>query len=408
MLTIYTCYYHAMPMSNRQEKTTIPRQVWILGFVSFFNDIASEMLYPVLPIFLTQILGAPVAVVGLIEGVAEGSGSVFKGLFGRLSDKLGRRKPFVVAGYSCSAVSKVIIALSSIWPFVFLGRVLDRSGKGVRTGARDAMLLDASTERNRGLVFGLHRSLDSAGAVVGPLLAVLMLHVDHSIRFILWIAAVPALGSILLFAFVKETKRQPQKSVTVFQFPLRGYSREFQWLLMVLLMFSIGNSSDAFLILRAKGLGMSLTLVILVYVLYNIVYATLSTPAGKMSDRFGAKRVMITGIVIYALVYLGFALDRESLFIWPLFTVYGAYIALTDGVSKALASQFITKDQAAGAFGTMQMLTGLATLLASVIGGVLWSLIGPQATFFFGTGCAVLSLLCFHRIPSGHSVTAKR
>lgn len=381
------------------DKQSVPRQVWILGFVSFFNDIASEMLYPILPIFLTQTLGAPVAAVGLIEGVAEGAASVFKGIFGRLSDKTGKRKSFVIAGYSSSAFSKVVIALSTVWPFVFLGRVLDRFGKGVRTGARDALLLDASTEKNRGLVFGIHRSLDSAGAVIGPLLAVLMLHAGHSIRAILWIAALPALASILLFVFVKEAKRQPQGSLKVLQFSLRGFTREFRWLLLALLIFSVGNSSDAFLILRAKSLGMSLTFVVLAYVLYNVVYTILSVPAGKVSDWLGAKRVMIVGILIFALVYLGFALDRQSFFIWPLFAVYGAYIALTDGVSKALASQFIAKDQSAGAFGTMQMLMGLGTLLASLIGGLLWSFVSPASTFLFGAGCALLSLFYFFRIP---------
>lgn len=380
------------------DRPGIPRQVWILGFVSFLNDIASEMLYPVLPTFLTQILGASPAVVGLIEGFAEGSAAVFKGIFGRLSDRLGRRKPFVVAGYSCSALSKLVIALSTVWPLVLAGRILDRFGKGVRTGARDAMLVDASTDRNRGLVFGIHRSLDSAGAVIGPLVAVAMLHFGHSIRSILWIAAVPAILSILLFAFVRETKRQPQAE-PVLRPTLRGSSAEFRWLLAGLLIFSLGNSSDAFLLLRAKSLGMSLAMIILVYVLYNVVYTALSTPAGGISDRLGAKRVMIVGILIFALVYLGFAFNTQAAYLWPLFAVYGAYIALTDGVSKALASQFIDKSHAAGALGAMQMLTGLATLLASLVGGALWSLVGPEATFFFGVVCALLSLAFFLRLP---------
>ncbi len=378
----------------------IPRQVWLLGFVSFFNDIASEMLYPILPIFLTQILGAPVAIVGLIEGIAEGSASIFKGIFGRLSDKLGIRKSFVVAGYSSSAISKIIIALSGTWPLVLLGRTVDRFGKGLRTGARDAMLLDASNENNRGLVFGLHRAMDSAGAVFGPLIAVLLLHSGYDIRFVLWIAAIPALGSIFLFLLIKEKHRVPQASTTVFNFSFDGFTGKFQFLLAGLFIFSLGNSSDAFLILKAKNLGMSLITVTLAYVVYNAVYSLLSVPAGQVSDRLGAKKVMLLGIMIYILVYLGFAFTTNSLAIWPLFAIYGGYIALTDGISKALASDFIAKEKAAGAYGTMQMLMGIATFFASLIGGLLWSSIGSSATFLFAALCALVSIIFFALLPN--------
>lgn len=391
-----------------QRRVTIPKQVWVLGFVSFFNDIASEMLYPVLPIFLTQILGAPVAVVGLIEGIAEGSAAIFKGIFGRLSDRLGKRKIFVIAGYSSSAASKVIIALSTIWPFVLLGRILDRFGKGLRTGARDAMLLKSATDKNRGQIFGLHRAMDSAGAVLGPLVAIALLHIGHDIRFILWIATVPALLSLFLFFFVREAKEKPQPSMQIFQVSLRGFTPEFRLLLAALALFSLGNSSDAFLILRAKSLGMSLSFVILAYVLYNIIYTLFSVPAGTISDRIGPKKVMITGVLIYALVYLGFALTKTSSFIWPLFIVYGSYIALTDGVSKALASQLIDKSQAATAFGTMHMIIGLMTLCASVIGGLLWSMISPEATFLFAAGCAFLSLILFVKLPDRQKINSGR
>lgn len=189
----------------------IPAAVYILGAVSFFNDVASEMLYPVMPIFLTQVLGAPVAIVGLIEGVAEGSAAIFKTIFGRWSDRLGKRKPFVLSGYAASATAKVIIALSNLWGVVFLGRVVDKFGKGLRTGARDALLLDASNEKNRGLVFGLHRSMDSAGAVVGPLIALGLLAAFHNdIRKILYVAVLPSLVGVLLISFVRETKKQRQ------------------------------------------------------------------------------------------------------------------------------------------------------------------------------------------------------
>ena len=388
----------SMKLPTRKEG--IPHQVWLLGFVSFFNDIASEMLYPILPIFITQILGAPVAVVGVIEGFAEGFASLFKAIFGNLSDRMGRRKPFVVAGYASSAFSKAIIAVSTVWPGVFLGRLVDRLGKGLRTGARDSMLLSASTPENRGVIFGIHRSLDSAGAVLGPLLALLLLRVVSSIRSILWIAAIPAFFSLFLFPFVKEVRQKPDPSIPILRLTTKGFSKEFRLLLIALGVFSLGNSTDAFLILRAQGLGMSLTLIVLAYVLYNVLYMALSTPAGWVSDRIGSKRVMIAGILLYALVYFGFAFDTGASYVWLLFAVYGCYIALTDGVSKALASQFIDPAQSASAYGLMQMVTGLGALAASLIGGELWSLFSPQATFLFAATCAVLSLFVFAVLPA--------
>jgi MFS family permease len=377
----------------------IPRQVWFLGFVSFFNDIASEMLYPIMPIFLTQVLGTPVAVVGLIEGCAEGLASVLKGVFGRLSDRMGTRKSFVVAGYAFSAVSKVIIAISTVWGMVFAGRLVDRFGKGLRTGARDAMLHDASTPQNRGLIFGLHRTLDSSGAVVGPLLGLLFLHFSGNIRLILVVAILPALLSLPLFFAVKNVKIEPQPRKPLFVFSLKGFSTRFRLFLLALAIFSLGNSADAFLILRAQSLGMSLTLVILAYALYNFCYAALSTPAGYVSDTLGPKRVMMSGIVIYALVYLGFAFNTQSYYVWGLFAVYGAYIAFTDGVSKAFAAECIDKSEAATAFGTMQMITGVMALLASLIGGWLWTAFSPQATFLFAAACAGISLFFFAIVP---------
>lgn len=378
----------------------IPRQVWLLGFVSFFNDVASEMLYPVLPIFLTQVLGAPVAVVGLIEGCAEGLASILKGVFGRLSDRLGKRKSFVVMGYTCSAFSKIIIAVSNAWGFVFLGRLTDRFGKGVRTGARDAMLYDASTPQNRGLIFGLHRALDSSGAVIGPLIGVLLLQFTGNIRLIFLIAIIPAFLSLPLFFAVREAPIKPQPEKLLFRFSLKEFSPTFRLFLLALAIFSLGNSADAFLILRAKSLGMSLTLVILAYVLYNFLYATLSIPAGFVSDKLGPKRVMIAGIIIYALVYLGFAFNTRPAFVWVLFAVYGAYIAFTDGISKAFAAQFIRKEDAATAYGTMQMITGVMTLSASLIGGWLWSAFSPATTFAFAATCAIVSLFFFAALPA--------
>lgn len=368
----------------------IPRQVINLGIISFFNDIASEMLYPVMPIFLTQILGAPVYVVGIIEGVAEGSASLFKTIFGYWSDKLGRRKIFVVAGYTSSALAKVIIALAASWPAVFVGRFTDRFGKGVRTGARDALLLSAADKNNRGLIFGFHRSMDSAGAVLGPLLALFLLWVfNENIRLVLYIAAIPSIFALLFLIFIKDSRQKLTQTKIKFSLSLKNLPSQFKFFLLIMAIFSLGNSSDTFLILRAKGLGLTLGLTILAYVVYNLIYTLVSTPAGRIADKIGAQKVFLAGVLIYAVVYLGFALARNEMAIWPLFAIYGLYIALTDGVAKALVGSFIKEDIAGTAYGVLQTTISISTLLASVIGGFLWSAISPSATFLFGALCAL-------------------
>ncbi len=392
----------------------IPGSVYILGAVSFFNDVASEMLYPIMPIFLTQVLGAPVAVLGLIEGISDGSAAIFKIIFGRWSDRLGKRKPFVFFGYSASAVSKLVIALSNIWGVVFIGRVIDKFGKGLRTGARDALLLDASNEKNRGLVFGVHSSMDSAGAVVGPLIALVLLHTfNGNIRRILFVAVIPTLIGVLLISFVRETKHPKTEKVSTTPLPkmsLKTLPKELKIFLVASGLFSLGNSSDSFLILRSKNLGLSLSFVVLAYVVYNIVYTVASIPAGSLADKIGPKRVFIAGVIIYVLVYIGFAFNKSTANIWWLFAVYGLYIALTDGVSKALVGQYISKKEAGGIYGLLQTINSAGILLASIVGGLLWSTIGPWATFAFGAVAAGLALLVFlfaatstHRISPQNS-----
>lgn len=374
-------------------KKKIPSVVWLLGIVSLFNDIASEMLYPVMPIFLTQVLGAPVFVLGIIEGIAEGTASIFKAVFGYWSDRLNKRKPFVVSGYGASAIAKIIIALSYSWPIVLLGRIVDRLGKGARTGARDALLLEATDKSDKGFIFGLHRSMDSMGAVLGPTLSLFLLYAFHNnIRLILLLAVIPAFVSLFFFAFIKEAKKKLATTKTTLSVSIYKLSPKLKLFLLGMVIFSLGNSSDTFLILKAKSLGLSLLLVISAYILYNITYTFASTPAGIIADKIGARKVLIVGIIIYALVYAGFAFNKLPFFVWVLFGVYGFYIALTDGISKAIIGELTTPEKAGTAYGVFYTITSIATLFASIIGGLLWSFVSPSETFLFASACAIFSL----------------
>jgi MFS family permease len=392
------------------------RSVWVLGLVSFFNDISSEMIYPLLPVFVTQVLGAPVAVLGLIEGASEGSAALFKTIFGRWSDRLGQRKPFVFYGYVVSTVSKVVVALSRTWGLLFVGRVLDKFGKGVRTGARDALLLNASTAKNRGYVFGVQQSLDSAGAVVGPLIALVVLRTtNNDIRTVLDLAVIPSIIGVLVVLVLRDVKSKQTTPVTraiaaasveekgivsgASSSPglrLGALPRELRIFLIAIGLFSLGNSSDSFLILRSEGTGLKISLTVAAYVVYNFVYSAASTPAGTLADRFGARRVYVAGVVIYVAVYLGFAINTSTIGVWVLFSFYGLYIALTDSVSRALVGRFITDErQAGGVYGLMQTVISIGLVSASVIGGILWSTVGYWATFTFAAGCATLALAAF-------------
>ena len=284
---------------------------------------------------------------------------------------------------------------------VFLGRFIDRLGKGARTGARDALLLEVTNEHNKGFIFGFHRSMDTAGAVVGPLIALLLLQVtDNNIRAILYLSAIPAFVSLIFFFFIKEAKKQLQTNKVQLSLSIKRFPRKFKIFLLGMAVFSLGNSSDTFLILRSRDLGLSLTLVISAYILYNLVYALFSTPAGSISDRIGTKKVFILGIFIFMLVYLGFTLNTHPVIVWLLFAVYGLYMALTDGVAKALIGRLIKQEEAGTAYGVFYTITSIFTLLASVIGGLLWSAVAPPATFAFAVFCATLAVIIFMILPS--------
>lgn len=375
----------------------IPRNVFILGLVSFFNDTASEMIYPIVPIFLTTVLKTSIPFVGLIEGVAEATASITKYLFGTLSDYFKKRKIFVALGYSFGAVSKILIGLAQSWPMVLFARFFDRAGKGLRTAPRDSILLENTSPNNRGFVFGFHRAMDSAGAVFGPLLALLFLYIlKENIRLVFFIAFIPSfIGVVLLMILIKEKKQFIPEKKHFVKIDLKALVKPLKMFLLANFVFALGNSSDAFLILQAKNLGLTTLMTTLTYVLYNISYTVFSTPAGSLADKIGAKKVFRIGLVIFSLVYFFFGYIKNPTFFWILFPIYGIYIAFTDGVSKAYMSEFIKKEESSSYFGLQQTVLGVGAFLASTIGGILWYKINPSATFYYGSFMSALALIIF-------------
>jgi MFS family permease len=387
-----------------------------LGLVSFFADVSSEMLYPLMPLFLTVTLGAPVLAVGLIEGAAEATAAFLRTVSGRLADRTGRRLELVFGGYSLSALARPLIAAARSWPLVLVGRVLDRTGKGLRSAPRDAVLADSIEPGLRGSAFGWHRSMDTLGAVVGPLLALgLLALVDGNLRVVIALATIPGLAGALLVLTVTDPRGRRGGAGSAGDVPgislpsgapaaparlrWRSLPPGFRLYLAAWLPFVLVNSSDVFLILRAEQLGFSTAAVVLVYALYNLVYALASVPFGHLSDVLGRHRVLVGGLVAFAAVYLGFSLATEAWQVVVLFAVYGLYIAATDGVSRAFAVDLVPHGLRATALGLLGTLTGVMTLAASGIAGALWDLAGPGAPFVYGAAGALLSAGLFALLP---------
>jgi MFS family permease len=377
----------------RAARRRLPENVRALGWVSFANDFASELAYPVLPLFLTVTLGAPVAVLGLIEGIAEGIAVGLRGISGWLSDRASEhRRPWIVSGYGLSALARPVLAAAPAWGWVLIGRVADRLGKAGRTAPRDALIRDSTPPALVGASFGYHRALDTAGAVIGPLVAVGLLAAGVSLRTVLWVAVVPGAATLLLLRRVREAPpREPQKTHATT--PVRELPRSFWFGLGVWIIFSLGNSSDVFLLLRAKDLGLGATLVVLAYALYNVVYSGLSWPLGALSDRIARTTVLAGGLAVFALVYLGFALAQSSWAVWPLFAIYGAYIAATEGVARAWVADHVPGRAAGTAYGLFAAASGASLLVASVVAGALWSRVGPWSPFVLGAASASLAFV---------------
>ena len=368
----------------------------VLSLVSLFQDTASELLYPILPIFLVGVLGAPVAVVGLVEGLADGAAALTKLASGRWSDRRSRR-PVVAFGYGLAAAAKVVVALAVVWPMVLAARVADRIGKGIRGAPRDALIADDVDAEHRGRAYGFHRSLDTAGAVLGPLIGLglyEMLH--HHIRPLLWVAAIPALVSVSLVSLVRERPRvvSTAQNRAVSSTPLPP---QFWRLVILLGAFAFVNFSDALLLIRAQHLGLGVGSVIGVYCLYNLTYALASYPAGVVSDRIPRRIVVGCGLLIFAVAYIGLGVISTSAWVWVLFPVYGLYTALTDGVTKAWVVD-LAPDAARGrAIGVQGAVAGAGAIVAGLWAGLAWSGTGRVPLIVAGSVAAIISVVMLSR-----------
>lgn len=378
----------------------LPEEVVKLGWISFFTDVASEMIYPVVPLFLTSVLGTPVLALGFIEGIAEAIVSVMKGVSGWHCDRIGRRVPYIRWGYGMGAASKPLLALAFSWPMVFVARIVDRLGKGLRTTARDALIADAAPSSLGGRAYGFNRMMDTAGALAGVLIAAGLLDLfPGRYRTIFLIAALPGLVAVwLTFKLCEASPPTGNRAVvsTACQpspgKPWAELPRSFWATLGLFTLFAFANSSDAFLILRAKTLGLSDVQAILAYTLFNLVYALSSYPLGALSDRVGRWRMVISGWSLYAVVYFGFAwASLED--VWWLFPLYGLFMGLTDGIGRALIRDKIPEKKKGTAMGVFHMAIGLAALAGSVAAGLLWDVMGPRAPFLLDGTVACAAVL---------------
>ncbi len=374
-----------------------------LGTISFFGDVASEMLYPITPLFLTGVLGASMASMGFIEGVAEAVSALLKIYAAHWSDRLAKRKPFIVAGYILSSLAKPLTGFAQIWPHVLLARSMDRVGKGLRTAPRDALLSDSVEVSQRGTAFGWHRLMDTLGATVGPLLAILLLTLHpNNLRDIFYWAFIPGLITIAIVLSIKEPSKL-QKSKNNWENPFKAWRKfptQFKTYMMAWGLFNLGNSSDVFLLMKAKAVGFSTIWVILLYCIYNLVYALSSPLFGQLSDRIERKKVLTIGLMIYAAVYLGFAQVHVKWHFWILFIIYGLYMGATEGVGKALAVDFSPKEFKATGIGILGAVTGLCAILSSSIAGIVWDQMGSAWTFYLGALFSVLAIFVLFKVSS--------
>jgi MFS family permease len=370
----------------------LSRNTFLLAFASLFADISTEMLYPVLPVFLTQTLKATGSIVGLIDGLAQATQNIVQGFSGALSDKLQRRKPVALAGYLLAAIAKPLMGLSTSWQGVFGARLLDRLGTGTRSAPRDALIASSVDEKDRGRAFGLEGVGDNAGAFFGPLLAIFLLYALHvGMRTVFYLAIIPGLLAFCMILLVQE--RPPTaaaKSKSKIDIGLRRFPKSYWTYLLVTALFGLGNSSNAFLILRTQDIGAALEITILIYAAFNLVAALISYSAGSLSDRWGRKNILLASFIIFLIAYLGFALTQSIFLIGVLFVFYGLYEGIFRAVGKAYAADLVPEHLRASGVGWYSTTVGLLQLVASIVAGLLWDRIGHTAVFYYGTVFAVV------------------
>ena len=391
---------------------SLPVNVWIVTATSFLTDVSSEMIVYLIPLFLANVLRAGTAVIGLIEGLAETTASLMKIYSGALSDKLGKRKWITVVGYALSTIAKPFMYFAETWHWVLGVRVADRLGKGIRTAPRDALVAGSIDEKQRGLAFGLHRAGDTAGAFFGLLIAAVIVWLTQAgaadltrrtFQIAVLVSIVPAVLAVLVLAVgARDVAGQGKSTAPILS--LKGMDKRFKIFLLVLVLFTLGNSSDAFIILRAQERGLDVLQIMLMLMTFNLIYSVLAGPLGALSDKVGRRRLIIGGWIAYGLVYLGFALSKTGWQIWTLFGFYGIYYAASEGSAKALIADLVPAERHGTAYGLYNAAIGLTAFPASAIAGVLWQGafgwkgFGPAAPFFFGAGLALLAGVLFWRL----------
>lgn len=397
----------------KKNLSRLPRNVWVMSATSLLNDISSEMLLNLIPFFLANILGVRTAVIGLIEGIAETTASLLKIYFGALSDRFGKRKPFAVVGYALSALTKPLLYFASAWGWVLGVRVADRIGKGIRTAPRDALIADSIDDKQRGLAFGLHRAADTLGAFLGLGIAAFivwrtqaqasLLTLD-TFKLVVLVSIIPGVLGVLVLALGASEVTGTGAGVEMKRLSLQEMDPRFRYFLFVLVLFTLGNSSDAFILLRGQERGLSILQVMGMSLTFNAIYTVFAGPLGAWSDQVGRRRLMLGGWLAYGLVYLGFAFSRSGWQVWALFALYGLYYAATEGAARALVADLVPSAQRGGAYGLYNAAIGITVLPASLIAGLLWQGLGawtgfgPSAPFFFGALLALLAGLLFARL----------
>jgi MFS family permease len=373
----------------------LSKNVRNLGWVSFFNDVSSEMIYPLLPLFLTQVLGAGVLFVGLIEGIAESVSSFLKLFSGWLSDRFQKRKGIILVGYTLASITRPIMGwVTSSFHVLFL-RFFDRVGKGVRASPRDALLSQSCREDERGKAFGFQRMMDHAGAMAGPLIASLLMAVlTKNLRVIFYLSAIPAFFCLwILFRGVTDVIENRISSPPALKLHWKTWDKKFKYFLLIVTLFTLGNSSDAFLLLRAKDLGIDIISIPILWFFFHLSKTIFSVPGGSLSDRIGRRKVMILAWTVYGLVYLGFAFASKAYHIWLLFFIYGLFFGLSEGTERAWVADFVEESKRGTAYGVYNFFIGMATLPASLLMGLIWKAVGVQWAFSFGAGMALIAAL---------------